>query len=427
MNKIVKIRYNSEVPSTEILFEEKSMDVSRIEGRTIEEWAYPFIVKNIRWNGICDELKEFAGSGELTIQFSGTDKEMEILKDAVKNTDIKVAGTNNKVVILYSKEPFSTKITVNGKIFDTSTIQNRSIDEWIFPFQFREIKWDGIYKELENYLNTDFYSIQFVGEQEDMKELMKECPENVSISFKAPVSTSKSSFSNVSAAGGAIIGSAKEKLGNITQNNESVQKAKDAALNAGKKLDEGISNAVSNIKNSEQYNKVMENEKVQKVMNNENVKKFSAFWSKLDKKIKYGVCIAAVLVIILIPVLLLTGGSTLKISDDGMVSAMKCKHECKAGYVGFSQYTQTSGKLFFSGESHAEVYLIESEDRKSAETTAAESEIYERDNSEYNYDTELLGEDENGDGYVEYTISVFNGSDYDKVCTIKCELGEMEE
>ena len=151
MNKIVKIRYNSEVPSTEILFEEKSMDVSRIEGRKIEEWAYPFIVKNIRWNGICDELKEFAGSGELTIQFSGTDKEMEILKDAVKNTDIKVAGTNNKVVILYSKEPFSTKITVNGKIFDTSIIQNRSIDEWIFPFQFREIKWDGIYKELENY------------------------------------------------------------------------------------------------------------------------------------------------------------------------------------------------------------------------------------------------------------------------------------
>lgn len=128
MNKIVKIRYNSEVPSTEIIFEEKSMDVSRIEGRTIEEWAYPFIVKNIRWNGICDELKEFAGSGELTIQFSGTDKEMEILKDAVKNTDIKVAGTNNKVVILYSKEPFSTKITVNGKIFDTSIIQNRSID-----------------------------------------------------------------------------------------------------------------------------------------------------------------------------------------------------------------------------------------------------------------------------------------------------------
>ena len=426
MNKIVKIKYNSEVPSAEITFEENRMDVSRIAGRKIEEWAYPFIVKNIRWNGICDELKEFTGSNEITIQFSGTDKEMGILKDAVKNTAIKVAGTNNKVVIIYKKEPFSTKITVNGKIFETSKIQNRTIDEWIYPFQFREIKWDGIFKELENHLNTDLYSIQFVGEQEDMKELMKECPENVSISFKAPVTSSKS-FSDVSAASSAIIGNAKEKLGNITQNNESVKKAKGAAVNAGKKLDEGISNAVSNIKNSEQYNKVMENEKVQKVMNNKNVRKISAFWSKLDKKIRYVICIASVFIIILIPIICLTGGSTIKISDDGISDAMTCPHECKAGYVGFSQYTDKSGELYFSGENHAEVYLIESEDRKSSETTASESEIYERDNSQYNYDTYLLGEDADGDGYIEFTISVFDGSEYDKVCTIKCKLGKMED
>ncbi|MGN0621549.1 MAG: hypothetical protein ACI4I9_06750 [Porcipelethomonas sp.] len=420
MNKIVKIKYNSEVPSAEITFEENRMDVSRIAGRKIEEWAYPFIVKNIRWNGICDELKEFTGSNEITIQFSGTDKEMGILKDAVKNTAIKVAGTNNKVVILYKKEPFSTKITVNGKIFDTSKIQNRTIDEWIYPFQFREIKWDGIFKELENYLNTDLYSIQFVGEQEDMKELMKECPENVSISFKAPVTSSKS-FSDVSAAGSAIIGNAKEKLGNITQNNESVKKAKGAAVNAGKKLDEGISNAVINIKNSEQYNKVMENEKVQKVMNNKNVRKISAFWSKLDKKLRYVICIAAVFIIILIPIICLTGGGTIKISGDD--NAMSCPHECKAGFVGFDYFEDDIGTLYFRAADHAKVYLVECEDGTSKETIAEESEIYERNNAYNNYDTYLQGTDSDGNGIIEYTISVFDGSEYDKVCTIKCKLG----
>lgn len=425
MNKVVKIKYDSETPSVEISFDGKNMDVSEIEGRKIEEWAYPFIVKNVHWNGICDELKEFVGSEDFTIQFSGTDKEMEILKDAVKNTDVKVAGTNNKIVILYKKETLSTKITVNGKVFDTSVIQNRTIDEWIFPFQFRGVKWNGIFKEIENYLNTDIYSIQFVGEQDDMKELMKECPENVNISFKSPVSTSRS-FADVSAAGSAIIGGAKEKLGSITQNNDSVKKAKDAAVNAGKKLDESITNAVSNIKNSEQYNKVMENEKVQKVVNNKAVRKVSDFWNGLDKKLRYVICIVTVLAIIIIPVICLTGVSTIEISDDDIAGAMECRHECEAGRVGFSQYTDTSGTLYFSAKEHAKVYLVESEDGRSSEVTAGDSEALDRENSRFNYDTDLNGEDKNGDGYVEYTISIFNGSDYDEICKIKCKLGKVE-
>lgn len=259
-----------------------------------------------------------------------------------------------------------------------------------------------------------------------MKELMKECPENVSISFRAPVHSLKS-LADVSAAGSAFIGGAKEKIDSIAQNNESVKKAKDAAVNAGRKLDAGISNAVNNLKNSEQYNKVMENEKVQKVMNNRNVRKIADFWGRLDKKIRYVICIAAVFVIVLIPVICLTSGSTLKISNDGDFGAMECKHKCKAGNVGFSQYTETSGSLYFSGKDHTEVYLIESEDGNSSETIAEESEIYGRDNSGYNYDTHLLGDDEDGDGYIEYTISKFNGSDYDKICKIKCKLGKMED
>jgi hypothetical protein len=193
MNKIIRIHYDAETPSTEIRYGEQTMDISRIKDKPIEEWAYPFIIKRVRWNGIYDELCAFlGGEKEFTIYFDGTEAEMEILKDSLKKTPAKIASTDNKVFILYSKgDTYTTKITVNGKVFDTAKIQNRSIDEWINSFQFRDNKWDGIFEELENYLNTDCYTIQFVGEQEDMKELMKKCPENVDMVFRAPVVAKK--------------------------------------------------------------------------------------------------------------------------------------------------------------------------------------------------------------------------------------------
>lgn len=339
MKTIVKIKYNADSIRTDITYGNEVFDTTKINGKTIGEWTYSFIVKSIRWNGIYDELKEFLAKDEFTILFDGSDSDLEILRQALKDTPVKIAGNNNKVVILYKNSPLSTKITVNGKIFDVTKLKNRYIDEWIYPFQFKDVKWNGIFSELENFLGTDIYSIQFVGEQGDMKELMNNCPENVSISFKAPVSSSKS-FSNVSVAGNAIIGSAKDKLGSITQNNENVQKAKEAALNAGKKFDEGVSNAVNNIKNSEAYNKMMENENVKKVVNNEQVKKVTSFWSKIDKKLRYVICIVGILVVILIPVVCLTSGNTIKLSCEDMSTAEKCTNKCKAGYIGCCSFNE---------------------------------------------------------------------------------------
>lgn len=211
MGKTVKIKYDSNTFETRIMFGERIFDTSRINGKEISDWAYPFIVKNIRWNGIYDELKSFVGETEkFQIQFDGAEKDLDVLRTALKNTSVRVAGMNNKVVILYKREPLTTKITVNGKVFDTSKLQNRYIDEWVSPFQFRDVKWDGIFQELERFIGTDLYTIQFVGEQDDMKELMKTCPENVDIFFKPPVAEPQSNNS--------VAHDATKARGNLRQN-----------------------------------------------------------------------------------------------------------------------------------------------------------------------------------------------------------------
>ncbi len=432
MLKTVKITYDDTSKQTSISSGGDSFDVSRIQGKELMDWIYPFIVKGIRWNGLYDELKAFLGGDEeFSILFDGSDKSLDALRNALKDTPVKVAGMNNKVVILYKSSPLSTKITVNGKIFDTSRIQNRTIDEWVYPLQFRDVKWDGIFSELENAVGTNCYSIQFVGEQADMKELIANCPENIDITCKAPAAPRASmpkvnapaALSGVAAAGGNLISGAKNKIGNFTQNNENAQKAKTAAVNAGKKFDEGVTKAVTNIKNSEQYQKVMENEKVQKVMKNEKVQKFTSFWGRLDKKIKYPVCIVLALTIIILPIWLIFGGNTLKLEAEAQMIAMQCKHECDAGYVGFMG-ERGSYCLYFKAADHSIVYLVESEDGKSKETTASESEIFGRENGGYNFDTDVFGKDVDGDGYVEFTISEYTGFGYEEVCTI---LGEVKD
>ena len=407
MIKIVKITYDDTLKQVSITYDSKKFDTSRIEGRDIADWLYPFIVKNVRWNGIYEELSKFIGSEEFTIVFDGSEKSLEALKAAVKDTPAKVAGTNNKVVILYNKESVSTKITINGKMFDTSRIQGRTIDEWVYPFQFNNVKWDGIFTELENEIGTNIYGISFVGEQADMKELMSICPDNVDITFRAPAAP------KAAGTGSSLLSGAKDKLGNFTQNNDTAQKAKEAAVNAGKKFDEGVTNAVANIKNSEQYQKVMGNEKIQRVMENENVKKFSSFWGGLDKKIKYLICIVLALTIIIIPVMLLFGGNTVKLEPDNYIDAPKCKYKCDAGWVGFMG-TDGIYELYFKADNPATVYRVESEDGERAETTAFEGGIRDKD-----YDTSVNGEDVDDDGYIEFTISEFNGKEYEEVCVIK--------
>lgn len=187
MEKIIRIGYKKEPSELKISLDGKMFDVSRIEKMQVQEWAFPFCIKGVKWNGLFDELKEFAGCDDYTVYFDGDDDSFEIIKLAFKDTKVKLIGTNNKVVIIYSENPFNTKITVNGAAFDTTRIDNRSIDEWVKPIQIRELVWKGIFKELEENIGIGVFSIQFVGKPAFMKTLIDECPDGVDITYKVPI------------------------------------------------------------------------------------------------------------------------------------------------------------------------------------------------------------------------------------------------
>ncbi|WP_295219556.1 hypothetical protein [Ruminococcus sp.] len=416
MGKTVKIKYDSDTFETQITVGERVFDTSRINGKEISDWAYPFIVKNIRWNGIYDELRSFVGeTEEFQIQFDGAEKELEVLRTALKDTAVRVAGMNNKVVILYKREPLTTKITVNGKVFDTSKLQNRYIDEWISPFQFRDVKWDGIFQELERFIGTDLYTIQFVGEQEDMKELMKTCLENVSMTYRVP------SGSTVGLHGANL----KEKGMEMLSGAQSAAKGTVQSLHGidTDVIKSAVSKGVQSVQNMDADAVKQKTGKMLKTAKEMRKDDWIAFFKKQWKKI-VPIVIAVILVLVLLIKLIgaIFGGSTLTIEPDTMGGAMACEHECKAGSVGFLHTEGTStGFLYFSAGDHTTVYLIESEDGVSEETTAAESEIYERNSSSTDYDTKVKGKDVDGDGCIEFTISEFTGVDYKKACTIKCK------
>ena len=191
MQTIVKIAYRNEPNSLKITSEDKVFDTSRIKNMQVQEWAFPFCIKGVKWKGLYEELKQFTGKSDFVIYFDGQDDAFEIIKYSLEDVPVKLISTNNNVVILYSENPFTTKITVNGKIMDTTRIQNRSIDEWIKPIQIRDLSWKGIFKELEDFIGIDVYCIQFVGKQELMNPLINECPKNVDITFRSTSFTSK--------------------------------------------------------------------------------------------------------------------------------------------------------------------------------------------------------------------------------------------
>lgn len=184
MTPIVKITYDSSNRKLSVTYADRPLDVSKIADKTISEWAYPFCIKGVKWNGLYEELRSFVGEDEFTVYFDGSSDDFDVLKNALQDTKAKLVNTNNTVVILYSENPFTTRITVNGAVFDTTRIQNRSIDEWINPICIRELNWNGIFTELADYIGIDIYKIQFSGKQELMKTLIDACPDTVDIVYR---------------------------------------------------------------------------------------------------------------------------------------------------------------------------------------------------------------------------------------------------
>lgn len=191
MRKIVKVTYNSESLHTDIVVDGQAFDTSRINGKEIADWAYPFMMRKVKWNGFYDEMVEALG-GEKTFDliFDGSEEALNELKEAWEDAPVNVISeenVGNNVVIEYDESTLNTTITVNGTPFDTSRINGKEIEDWVYPFMVRKVKWDGIFEELEKVIGSDEYTIQFSGSNSAMKALMEECPENIILQKNKPI------------------------------------------------------------------------------------------------------------------------------------------------------------------------------------------------------------------------------------------------
>lgn len=194
MAKTVKVTYNSDTLETVITVYGKPFDTSRIEGKEIADWAYPFMMRKVRWNGFYDEMVEaLGGEKEFNLVFDGSEADLNELKEAWEDAPVTVVSeksSENIVVIEYDENSLTTNITVNGKTFDTSRINGKEIADWVYPFTIRKIKWNGIFEELAMVIGSEEYTIQFSGSNSAMRELMEECPETVSILRNKNIGTS---------------------------------------------------------------------------------------------------------------------------------------------------------------------------------------------------------------------------------------------
>lgn len=185
MAKTVKVLYNADTLETAITVDGREFDTSRINGKEIEDWAYPFMIRKVRWNGFYDEMVEaLGGDKEFNLVFEGSEDSLAELKEALEDAPVTIISdedNENIVVIEYDEDSLTTSITINGQDFDTSRIDGKEIADWIYPFIIRKVKWDGIFDEISKVIGSDEYTVQFSGSNSAMRELMEECPETVSI------------------------------------------------------------------------------------------------------------------------------------------------------------------------------------------------------------------------------------------------------
>lgn len=184
MSKTVKVTYNADTLETTIVVDGKEFDTSRIIGKEIADWAYPFMIRRVRWDGFYDEMVQaLGGQKAFDLVFEGSEEALAELKEAWDDAPINVVSgeQGNIIIIMYDADALTTEITVNGQTFDTTRINGKEIEDWVYPFMMRKVKWDGIFDKLKSVLGTDEYDIQFSGTRDAMKVLMEECPETVSI------------------------------------------------------------------------------------------------------------------------------------------------------------------------------------------------------------------------------------------------------
>lgn len=422
MPTVVSLRYDNAARHTEICAGERSMDTACIEGVTIEEWLYPFKLKNIRWKGIYGELSAFLGTEQFVLLYEGTEQERKMLEQALAETPARVAVPNSIVDLVYKREPLTTRITINGKNVDTSRLENRTIDQWIEPFEIGGKSWKGIFPELLEEIGTENYHIRFTGMQEDMVMLVNTCPDEVEITFHTKPSSD--SLSGIGEKVSQAVSGAAANAKPLT----------DALSGVGSKLGGAVLGAADSIRESEKVQQVMQSNAVQNVVQSgavqsvvqsDAVQKAGGFWNKLSKPVKIAVPVCAVLLIaFMVCVLKPSSVKTVILEPGGIFAGVSKNQTAVPGGTVSAGRLEMIATVYFRADSHApnEVYLLESESGESKECTPHHSDINNYANQDADYDTDVNGTDENGDGYVDYTLSQFNGEEYKPICYLRVKM-----
>ena len=199
------------------------------------------------------------------------------------------------------------------------------------------------------------------------------------------------------------MGEINDKLKNIAEN-ENVQKAKNAASNAGKKIGDGLSNAAESVKGSAAYAKAMDNKHVQKA---------AKFLGRFDKKVQIIIIVIAVVLVLAIVGFIL---SAILGAGDIVLKDGESK-DVPDGKATFS-VSGDEGTLRFDGKDGTALYLIEAEDGHKSEHSGEVAEILEDlgDGS----DVKITSKDSNGDGYIEFVIKKTDDEVVDEeICVIK--------
>lgn len=192
MGRTVKVVYHADTLQTEITVDGEPFDTSRINGKGIEDWAYPFMMRKVKWGGFYEEMVEaLNGEKAFNLIFEGSKEALAELQEAWEDAPVTIVEETAEptVEIEYDADALTTSITVNGEPFDTTRINGREIEDWVYPFMMRKIKWDGIFKELTKFIGSESYHISFTGEEKWLSALEEECPETVTISGKSKQET----------------------------------------------------------------------------------------------------------------------------------------------------------------------------------------------------------------------------------------------
>lgn len=186
MGRTVKVVYHADTLQTEITVDGEPFDTSRINGKEIEDWAYPFMMRKVKWGGFYEEMVEaLNGEKAFNLIFEGSKEALAELQEAWEDAPVTIVEETAEptVEIEYDADALTTSITVNGEPFDTTRINGREIEDWVYPFMMRKIKWDGIFEELTKFIGSESYHISFTGEEKWLSALEEECPETVTISL----------------------------------------------------------------------------------------------------------------------------------------------------------------------------------------------------------------------------------------------------